>query len=262
MRYGKVNGWGAVSLTGCIFLCVITMTVICGGCSSSRQTSWHWDKQDIDKYCVRNSDTTGSRVSSRVSCRRQPCFLDDVKYLNTDLSKPLKNAKIIVNKTKRKLYLLEGNKVVRIYPVSLGFDPVNDKVRQGDGRTPEGRFYVCTRNPQSRFHLSLGISYPSLEDAERGLKQGLITRKEYDQIVWAIRKGRKPPWSTKLGGAICIHGGGVAWNWTEGCIALNNRDIEELFKIVPTGTPVIIEKIGTRTAELDTDNNYRRQSMN
>lgn len=255
----EAGGRGAVMCFRCVFACALILLLT--GCSASRQASWHWDEEANKKYCVRQPDTSDRRLAGRTSCRKPFYFLDDVKYLDQDISHPLKNAKIVVNKTKRKLYLLSGNRVVRIYPISLGFDPVNDKVKQGDGRTPEGKFYVCSKNPKSRFHLSLGISYPSLDDAERGLKQGLITKKEYDQIVWAIKSGKRPPWSTKLGGAICIHGGGVAWNWTQGCIALNNQDIEELFKIVPTGTPVIIEKLGTRTAELEQDS-FRRQVDN
>ncbi len=260
MRYEKSGGGGTA--TRFITVVPVVLVLLLAGCSASRQASWHWDKDAGKKYCVRQPDTSDRRLASRPSCRKPFYFLDDVKYLDQDISHPLKNAKIVVNKTKRKLYLLAGNRVVRIYPVSLGFDPVNDKVRQGDGRTPEGKFYVCTKNPQSRFHLSLGISYPTIEDAERGLKQGLITRKEYDQIAWAIKKGKRPPWSTRLGGAICIHGGGVAWNWTQGCIALNNRDMEELFKIVPTGTPVIIEKLGTRTAALEEVGRLRSTGSN
>ena len=234
-------------------LCVAFVFSLLSACSGGRHdaASWHWETRDGRKYCVRDTAASGSKVSSRPTCKPPAYFLDDVKYLDTELSPPLKDAKIIVNKTRRKLYLLSQGKVVRIYPISLGFDPVNDKVKQGDGRTPEGRFYVCTKNPKSRFYLSLGISYPDLEDAERGLKQGLITREEYEKIVWAIKHGKKPPWSTRLGGAICIHGGGVAWNWTEGCIALNNKDMKELFSLISPGTPVIIERLGgPRTAEL------------
>ncbi len=230
-------------------IAVMCMALL-AGCADKTQQSWHWEQDGVNRYLVRQPNSTPSRITSRKNIDKRAFFLDDVAYFDRELTRPVKNARIIINKTKRKLYLLEGSRVVKIYPVSLGFDPINDKVKQGDGRTPEGRFYICTKNAQSKYHLSLGISYPDMEDAERGLRQGLITKKEYDKIVWAIRHGKRPPWSTKLGGAICIHGGGVAWNWTAGCIALKNSDIEELFKVVPTGTPVIIEKMGTRTAEL------------
>ncbi len=148
--------------------------------------------------------------------------------------------KIVISKSEHRLYLFEDDRLVKSYPVGLGKIPHGDKVRQGDHRTPDGLFYVCTKNPRSRFHLALGISYPSIEDARRGLRQGLITYREYQEIVTAIRQGRRPPWNTALGGAICIHGGGAYADWTEGCIALDNRDIEELYRIVPVGTPILI----------------------
>lgn len=251
MRYGKISGMGTASLVSCLFVC--TVIAMISGCSNSRQASWHWDKQDNKKYCARKIYAPDMQTSMR----KKQYLLDDIQYLDTKLHTPLKNARIVVNKARKKLYLLSDNKVVRVYPVSLGFDPVNDKLKQGDGRTPEGKFYICTKNSKSRFYLSLGLSYPGLEDAERGIKQGLITKKEYKKIVWAIRNGKRPPWSTKLGGAICIHGGGVAWNWTSGCIALRNSDMKELFRIVPTGTPVIIEKLGTRTAELQKKSRFQ-----
>ncbi len=162
----------------------------------------------------------------------------------TDLRERIKGlkgkVKIVISKGERRLYLFEGEKLVKSYRVGLGKRPQGDKVRQGDKRTPDGIFYVCTKNPKSRFHLSLGISYPTIEDAERGLRQGLISKREYNQIVTAIKRGQRPPWNTALGGAICIHGGGAYWDWTDGCIALNNKDIEELFKIIPVGTPIVI----------------------
>lgn len=251
MRYGKIGGRETASLVR--YLLAYILIVIISGCADSRQASWHWDEQNSREYRM----TPMHSPHTKTALGDTPHFLDDVHYLDIKITSPLKNAKIVINKTRKKLYLISDNKVVRIYPVSFGFDPVNDKIKQGDGRTPEGKFYVCTKNPKSKFYLSLGLSYPDLEDADRGLKQGLITKKEYGKIVWAIKNGKRPPWSTKLGGAICIHGGGVAWNWTRGCIALRNSDMKELFSIVPRGTEVIIEKLGTRTAELQKTNNFQ-----
>jgi len=165
---------------------------------------------------------------------------NDLRYLYQPLPKPLKDARIVVNKKKRILYLFSGETLMRIYPVNLGPDPLRDKIKQGDGRTPEGSFFVCNKNPKSKYYKALGISYPSREDALRGLKQGLITKAQYDAIIDAINHGRKPPWFTKLGGAVCIHGGGIGWDWTRGCIALRNPDVNELFEVVSVGTPVVI----------------------
>ena len=180
---------------------------------------------------------------------------NDLKYLYQPLPKPLKDARIVVNKKKRILYLFSGDTLMRIYPVNLGPDPLRDKIKQGDGRTPEGRFFVCNKNPRSKYYKALGISYPSREDALRGLKQGLISRAQYDAIISALNHGRKPPWFTKLGGAVCIHGGGIGWDWTRGCIALRNADVNELFEVVSVGTPVII------VSGLPERDNCRRRSI-
>jgi len=96
------------------------------------------------------------------------------------------------------------------------------------------------KNPKSSYHLSLGVSYPDAEDAARGLREGLITRGQHDAIVAAHRAGRMPPQNTKLGGLIYIHGRGSSSDWTLGCVALDDADIEELYAAVEPGTPVTI----------------------
>ena len=156
------------------------------------------------------------------------------------LSLPLARPRVVVEKGARRLKLYSGEELVRVRAVALGFGPEGDKEKQGDGRTPEGDYYVCTKNERSRFHLSLGLDYPKAEDAERGLKAGLITRAQYERIVAAARAKRCPPWDTPLGGEIFIHGGGNASDWTWGCVALENAEVEELFNSVPAGTPVRI----------------------
>ena len=158
------------------------------------------------------------------------------------LKLPLVNPKIVVKKGARRLTLYAGGAAVREYPVALGFSPEGDKVRQGDGRTPEGTFYVCVKNAKSAFYLSLGLSYPNAEAAERGLRDKLITRRQYERIVGAIKNKRTPPWDTRLGGEIFIHGSGSTGDWTWGCVALDNENIKELFDAVPMGTTVVIEK--------------------
>ncbi|HZH33181.1 MAG TPA: L,D-transpeptidase [Pyrinomonadaceae bacterium] len=160
------------------------------------------------------------------------------------LKLPLVNPRVVVSKSKRQLLLYAGGAggaVVRTYRIALGANPVEDKVREGDGATPEGDFYVCVKNARSNFYLSLGLSYPNAEDAERGLRDKLITRAERDAIVRAIRNKRRPPWDTALGGEIFIHGGGTDGDWTRGCVALANEDIREVFDALPLGTPVRVE---------------------
>lgn len=157
------------------------------------------------------------------------------------LKLPLKNPKLVVSKTERRVELYADGRVVREYRVGLGQRPEGDKERQGDLRTPVGDYYVCVKNPKSSFYLSLGLSYPNREHAARGLRDKLITRAEHDRIVRAIDRRQRPPWDTALGGEIFIHGGGSSSDWTWGCLALDNPDVKELFDSLPLGTPVVIK---------------------
>ena len=158
------------------------------------------------------------------------------------LKLPLVSPRIIVKKAERKLFLYSGGKIVRSYHVGLGLSPVGDKLRQGDRRTPEGDFYIFTKNDKSAFYLSLGISYPNARHAERGLRDGLITKAQYDSITRALQAKKTPPQNTALGGDIYIHGNGAGSDWTWGCVALENEDVRELFNAVPLGTPVTIQR--------------------
>lgn len=157
------------------------------------------------------------------------------------LKLPLYDPKIVVKKSRRQLLLFSGGQLVRTYRVGLGLSPVGDKVRAGDRRTPEGEFYIFTKNDRSAFYLSLGLSYPNTAHAERGLRDGLITRAQYEAITRALRAKKAPPQNTHLGGDIYIHGNGAQSDWTWGCVALENEDIRELFNAVNVATPVIIE---------------------
>ena len=156
---------------------------------------------------------------------------------------PLKlvSPSIVVTKSKRSLQLYSAGRVVRTYRVGLGLNPVEDKIKAGDRRTPEGEFYICMKNAHSQFYLSLELSYPNLRHAERGLRDGLISRAQYNQIVRALERKRVPPQNTRLGGELFIHGKGSQSDWTWGCIALDDRDIKELFDSVPVGTPITIQ---------------------
>ena len=141
----------------------------------------------------------------------------------------------------RRLLLYSGNNLVRTYRVGLGLNPVGDKVREGDRRTPEGAFYIFTKNSKSAFYLSLGLSYPNAAHAKRGLREGLITKAQYDDILRALKAKRRPLQNTALGGDIYIHGNGARTDWTWGCVALENEDIRELFDVVKVGMTVTIE---------------------
>ena len=158
----------------------------------------------------------------------------------TSMPDVLLDPRLFIDKSARTLALLSDGSIIKTYRVALGSSPHGDKKREGDGRTPEGTFYVCTKNPKSRHTRALGLSYPSLQHAEEGLEEGLITKRQFRTIAEALRRYERPPWTTPLGGEIMIHGGGVETDWTQGCIALDDTDATELFDALPMGTPVQI----------------------
>src|SRR5512142_1746210 len=159
--------------------------------------------------------------------------------------------RIVVSKSAYSLTLFRDDRAVKTYRAVFGKGYRDgDKRRKGDKRTPEGDFYVCAMHPSERFYKFLGLSYPSLKHAESGLRSGTISQREYLTIKKALEEGRQPPWDTRLGGAVGIHGRTAAAtvgtptpgmeNWTDGCIALDNADVDELFSVVSPGTPVTI----------------------
>ena len=148
---------------------------------------------------------------------------------------------IVISKSERTLVAYgEGGAVLKRVPIGLGRSEVGHKAREGDERTPEGDYRVCFKNPNSRFHLSFGIDYPNPADAAAALRDGAITPAEHDAIVEAHRRGAIPPWKTALGGEIFIHGGLDVHPATAGCVAIRDRDVQDLFPLVDLGTPVRI----------------------
>jgi murein L,D-transpeptidase YafK len=134
---------------------------------------------------------------------------------------------LVVEKGQRQLIAYSHGRVLRTYTVSLGSAPSGPKIRQGDGRTPEGRYFIDHHNPLSGFHRALHVGYPSAVDSARARAGG------YDP-----------------GGEIMVHGlkNGLGWvgrahpfvDWTVGCMAVTNPEVEELYRIVPDGTPIEI----------------------
>jgi murein L,D-transpeptidase YafK len=126
-----------------------------------------------------------------------------------------------VHKAARKMYLLHNGRVLESYDIALGFAPDGHKQFEGDGKTPEGAYYITHRNPNSRFHLSLGISYPNTADR-----------------AFAEQAGKSP------GGDIFIHGGPrrptSRRDWTEGCIAVTDDEMEVIYSMVKPGTVIHI----------------------
>ncbi|PZX18945.1 L,D-transpeptidase-like protein [Palleronia aestuarii] len=131
--------------------------------------------------------------------------------------------RVLLFKNDRRLHLLHGNTILESYDVGLGFAPEGHKQFEGDGRTPEGHYFIDKRNPNSSFHLSIGISYPNRVDVAR-----------------ATAMGKRP------GGNIFIHGRGPSYqkgaprDWTFGCVAVTDRQMEDIYAMVSDGTPISI----------------------
>ncbi len=128
---------------------------------------------------------------------------------------------IQVHKADRKMYLLHHGRVLESYDIALGFTPEGHKQFEGDGKTPEGAYYITHKNPRSEFHLSLGISYPNVND-----------------VAFARAAGKSP------GGDIFIHGGPnkkvSRRDWTAGCIAVTDKEMEVIYSMINPGTVIHI----------------------
>ncbi len=191
---------------------------------------------------------------------RKPVFLldqkDDWLKIKTEggdvgyvPERSVSNVWIRVSKSEKKLYVYRGTELIEKFPADFGVNAFANKEKRGSvlepdhWRTPEGVFYIISKNPKSAFYKALVLNYPTADDAERGRRLKLISQAEYDAIVNAERTFRMPPMHTALGGFIEIHGHGTGAgvNWTQGCVAIHDHQIDELWKIAHVGTPVLIE---------------------
>lgn len=152
----------------------------------------------------------------------------------------LTSPRVLILKSKRLLHLFDEDRLVRSYVIDLGVTPVGQKLQEGDGRTPVGLFHIVTKNSESPYHRFLGIDYPNAQIAASALKQGLISPGEAASIQSAIANRRCPDWGTTLGGGIGLHGGRQGKDWTGGCIALSDQQIDELFWVLRVGDPIEI----------------------
>lgn len=153
-------------------------------------------------------------------------------------SRPHSPYKVDVLKSSRRLVLHHDGVQIGAWQIALNGSK-GDKQVVGDGKTPEGVFVIVDKAP-SQFHKWLGLNYPNLEDAWRGRREGKITWLEFWRLRVENLNGRYPYANSSLGGAIGIHGGGNRADWTLGCIALNNSDVDFLYDRLPLGTVVEI----------------------
>ena len=143
--------------------------------------------------------------------------------------------RLVIEKSRRRLTVLEDESPLRVFPIALGREPVGPKERAGDRKTPEVEYFVCLKKI-GKFGFALGLSYPNLSDAQRmGAEPELVSC-----IRERAARGERPPWGTFLGGEIFLHGGGIAEDWTAGCVALRDEDARWLYEQVPLLTSVII----------------------
>ena len=134
---------------------------------------------------------------------------------------------IVVNKSLRELLLLHGESVLRSYRIALGRNPVGPKTHEGDGKTPEGRYIVDRRNPRSAYHLALHLSYPNSADCDRARDARSRSRRRHhdprpSERQWPSRE-RTPQ-----------------TDWTQGCIAVTDEEMDEIWELVADGTPIEI----------------------
>ena len=124
--------------------------------------------------------------------------------------------------------------------IALGKNPVGQKLCEGDGKTPEGEYYICLKRSSGKFGCALGISYPSLADARLAVSDGRLDGCLLTLFEKADKEKKRPPWGTPLGGEIYIHGGVCDTDWTAGCIALSDADMRTLFGMANEGDTVLI----------------------
>lgn len=151
----------------------------------------------------------------------------------------------LVVKDVRRIGVYENDTLVpgHCYQIEMGFGADDGpKLRRGDNRTPEGWYAISHRNPASQFYRSLGITFPNFDDVMRGVENGVIDRAVGNALTSAINAGRLPSQNTALGGNIFIHGNPNGWtnDWTWGCVATSNANMDELYRLGDPGTAVLI----------------------
>ena len=164
------------------------------------------------------------------------CLLIGLGFIAASLYSPMrplpppppltgKVERIVIDKSERRMQLMQDGKPVRTYQIALGFTPEGDKSRQGDGKTPEGEFTIDRRNAESDFHLSIGLDYQQPKDITRAAQQGYSPGGD----IFIHGQPNALPEGLKLKG-----------DWTAGCIAVTNAEMREIWAVTPVGTKVEI----------------------
>jgi hypothetical protein len=213
----RLASWsGACSGAGSCSFVVASDTTVTGALA---QLDTRWDPAVGSADCAAAWGNAGDKLS--------PC--DTVK-----------DDYVVVHKSKRNVALCKSGKLVKNFRSGLGSKPTGDKAKEGDGRTPEGVFYVPRLLPNSSFHKAFLLSYPSVDAATRGMSDGLITSNVRAQILSAHSACVEPPQNTALGGDIELYGNGSGEDWTSGCIALEDGDVDVLWGSIGVNDSIVV----------------------
>ncbi len=155
------------------------------------------------------------------------CYQNATPSASSKSSKQAQIDTILVEKHKRIMTVLHKDKAIKTYKIALGFSPEGHKVKEGDGKTPEGTYFIVGKNTQSQFHLSLKLSYPSIEQKKTAKTKGVNPGGNIMIHGLAPHLEKKGKWHTMR-------------DWTLGCIAVTNDEIEEIFRVAEIGTKVVI----------------------
>jgi len=168
----------------------------------------------------------------------------------SSIASPNETIELVVLRSKHTLIVKKGDIVLRSFKVAFGSGGRKAKLREGDHTTPKGIYVIKKKLDSERFHLFLQLNYPNVDDAKRAFKNHIITQKEYRAIILAQSEGRMPPQNTALGGTIGIHGIGDETkekleihqfiDWTKGCIAMRNDEVDVLSQFIEGDTKVTI----------------------
>lgn len=206
----------------------VFLIVLISGVSMKKYVKTKEDTSAKESFAQKNSDSIKEKDKDKL-------FFNKPENMSEKTS-------IKVYKKRRVLELYASDKLIGRFKIGLGRVPEGYKEEEGDNKTPEGSYYICYRNANTKYNYFMGISYPNIEDAKRGLEKNVIDEATYNNIKKAIEEKRQPPWDTILGGAVGLHGGGNNNDWSYGYIALTNEDINILKQYVPNKTSVEIYK--------------------
>lgn len=187
--------------------------------SVSKQIDPRWDPSVGAIDCVAAWGNAGDKLS--------PCDTTPDDY-------------VVVHKSKRNVALCKNGSLVKNFRSGLGFEPTGAKQKQGDGKTPEGVFYIPRLVPDSSYYKAFLLSYPTAEDAKRGAGAGLITKAQQAQIESAFAACTEPSQSTNLGGEVEIHGNGSSKDWTAGCVAVDDGSIDVLWSALDVHDTIVV----------------------